>query len=64
MVKKVDGYKINAAKFFKKTGGIERYVAMSQVKGHLGVTVSCRPDNKKRRGGGNPGRSRTRVIAL
>ena len=36
---------------------------MSQVKGHLGVTVSCRPDDKKRRGGGNPGRSRTRVIA-
>ena len=24
---------------------------MSQVKGHLGVTVSRRPDNKKRRGG-------------
>ena len=35
---------------------------MSQAKGHLGVTVSRRPDNKKRRGG-NPGRSRTRVIA-
>ena len=37
---------------------------MSQVKGHLGVTVSRRPDNKKKKeGGGNPGRSRTRVIA-
>ena len=36
---------------------------MSQAKGHLGVTVSRRPDSKKREGG-NPGRSRTRVIAL
>ena len=24
---------------------------MSQVKGHLGVTVSCRPDDKKKEGG-------------
>ena len=46
---KVDVYKSNAAKNLKKRRVFEVRCNVSDI-GHLGVTVSCRPDNKKGRG--------------